>query len=521
MTNQPTQRRATILLLLGTLGFLPCSTNAQFLQQGSKLVGTGVVGTAWQGISVSISSDGNTAIEGGYQDNNFVGAAWVFTRSGGVWTQQGGKLVGTGAVGDAREGASVSVSSDGNTAIVGGPSDNNIAGAVWVFTRSGGVWTQQGSKLIGTGAVGSARQGISVSISSDGNTAVVCGYLDNNQAGTTWVFTRGSGVWTQQGSKLVGTGAVGAARQGQSVSISSDGNTAIVGGNLDNNQAGAAWVFTRSGGVWTQQGNKLVGIGAVGAAVQGQSVSISSNGNTAIVGGPGDNSSAGAVWVFTRSGGVWTQQGSKLVGTGAVGAARQGQSVSISSDGNTAIVGGPGDNSSAGAVWVFTRSGGVWTQQGNKLVGTGAVGAAVQGNSVSISSDGSTAIEGGFGDESGAGAAWVFVNGQTGVDEGGGRLPAQLALEQNYPNPFNPSTTITYALPRQSHVALTVYNILGQEVVRLLDEIQEPGRKSVMWNGRDAAGSSVSSGVYFYRLEAAPGESAERFAQIRKLMVLK
>jgi hypothetical protein len=225
--------------------------------------------------------------------------------------------------------------------------------------------------------------------------------------------------------------------------------------------------------------------------------------------------------VFTRSGGVWTQQGSKLVGTGAVGAARQGQSVSISSDGNTAIVGGPGDNSSAGAVWVFTRSGGVWTQQGNKLVGTGAVGAAVQGNSVSISSDGSTAIEGGFGDESGAGAAWVFVNGQTGVDEGGGRLPAQLALEQNYPNPFNPSTTITYALPRQSHVALTVYNILGQEVVRLLDEIQEPGRKSVMWNGRDAAGSSVSSGVYFYRLEAAPGESAERFAQIRELMVLK
>ena len=83
----------------------------------------------------------------------------------------------------------------------------------------------------------------------------------------------------------------------------------------------------------------------------------------------------GAAWVFTRSGGVWTQQGSKLVGTGAVGAAEQGHSVAISADGNTAIVGGPNDshNSSGyGAAWVFTRSGGVWTQQGSKLVGTGA-----------------------------------------------------------------------------------------------------------------------------------------------------
>ncbi len=94
-------------------------------------------------------------------------------------------------------------------------------------------------------------------------------------------------------------------------------------------------------------------------------------------------------------------------------------------------------------------------------------------------------------------------------------------LSQNHPNPFNPSTTIAYALPRQSHVVLTIYNILGQEVVRLVEEMQEPGTKSVMWNGHNAAGSSVSSGVYFYRLEAASGESAERFAQIRRLMVLK
>ncbi len=100
-------------------------------------------------------------------------------------------------------------------------------------------------------------------------------------------------------------------------------------------------------------------------------------------------------------------------------------------------------------------------------------------------------------------------------------LPAAYELKQNFPNPFNPSTTITYALPRQSHVVLIIYNILGQEVVRLVDGMEEPGTKSVMWNGHSAAGSSVSSGVYFYRLEAAEGESAERFAQVRRLMVLK
>jgi hypothetical protein len=70
----------------------------------------------------------------------------------------------------------------------------------------------------------------------------------------------------------------------------------------------------------------------------------------------------------------FAQQGAKLVGAGAVGSANQGQSVTLSADGNTAIVGGPIDNSLAGAAWVYTRSGGVWSQQGGKLVGTGGVG---------------------------------------------------------------------------------------------------------------------------------------------------
>ena len=140
-------------------------------------------------------------------------------------------------------------------------------------------------------------------------------------------------------------------------------------------------------------------------------MALSGDGSTAIVGGPGDNGAAGAVWVFERSGGVWTQQGPKLVGTGAVNFryTLQGFSVSLSGDGNTAIVGGPTDNDVAGAVWVFKRSGGVWTQQGPKLVGTGAIGIALQGNSVALSRKGRTAIVGGPADNGGVGAAWVYT----------------------------------------------------------------------------------------------------------------
>ena len=343
-------------------GLLPAPAQAQFTQQGPKLVGTGAVFVAEQGVSVALSGDGNTAIVGGFDDDNEVGAVWVYTRSGGGWSQQGSKLLATGAIGPygGALGISVSLSSDGNTAIIGGYADNDLAGAAWVYTRSAGVWSQQ-AKLVGTGAVGpfGAQQGYSVSLSSDGNTAILGGPLDNTNAGAAWVFTRSGAVWSQQGAKLVGTGAVGpygfGAEQGWSVSLSANGNTAIVGGLIDNDFAGAAWVFTRSGGVWSQQGAKLVGTGAKGSAFQGSSVSLSGDGNTAIVGGYRDNGDVGAAWVYTRSGGAWSQLGPKLVGTGAIGKAQQGSSVALSADGTTAIVGGYGDNGFAGAAWVYTQ----------------------------------------------------------------------------------------------------------------------------------------------------------------------
>src|SRR5262249_17494023 len=157
-----------------------------------KLVGNDAINiptAAQQGISVAVSADGNTALVGGWGDHNQAGAAWVFTRSGGVWTQRGGRVVGNGrgGGGGGGQGRSVALSADGNTAIVGGSADAGAKGAAWVFTRSGGVWTQQGPKLVGSGSADVPNQGISVALSADGNTALVGGWADNINAGAAWV----------------------------------------------------------------------------------------------------------------------------------------------------------------------------------------------------------------------------------------------------------------------------------------------------------------------------------------------
>jgi hypothetical protein len=185
----------------------------------------------------------------------------------------------------------------------------------------------------------------------------------------------------QQGAKLVAFNGSEPSQFGQSVALSADGNTALIDGPIDNGQLGAAWIFTRSAGYAPQVGS---------------AVALSADGNTALIGGDRDgNSGTGAAWVFTRSGSTWIQQGSKLVGSGASSAANEGYAVALSSDGYTALIGGPADSYPAGAAWVFTRSGTTWTQQGNKLVGAGAVGGASQGISVALSGDGATASVGG------------------------------------------------------------------------------------------------------------------------------
>jgi len=109
----------------------------------------------------------------------------------------------------------------------------------------------------------------------------------------------------------------------------------------------------------------------------------------------------------------------------------------------------------------------------------------------------------------------------TGVDDQPEELPGSFTLLQNYPNPFNSTTTIRYALPKDTFVTLKVYNLLGQEVTSLRDEMQNVGFYDIFWNGRNHAGQAVSSGVYFYRLKAKPFDGAEPFTSFKKMLMLK
>ncbi|MDH3892510.1 MAG: T9SS type A sorting domain-containing protein [candidate division Zixibacteria bacterium] len=94
-------------------------------------------------------------------------------------------------------------------------------------------------------------------------------------------------------------------------------------------------------------------------------------------------------------------------------------------------------------------------------------------------------------------------------------LPTTFSLGQNYPNPFNPSSSIAFDLPIVTHVRLTVYNVLGQEVTTLVDEKLGQGSYEAEWNGRSSSGNHVSSGIYFYRLHT------EQFTQTKKMVLLK
>jgi len=393
--------------------------NTNWVQKGTKspwfvnasqarLVGTEFLGTPNQGWSCNLSADGNTLAIGGPSDNTSDGATWIFTRSGNTWSQQD-KLIGSSGI-SAFQGISCSLSADGNTLAVGGNAAGSNYGAAWIFIRSGNppIWTEQ-AKLVGSSGI-SSQQGISCSLSADGNTLAVGGYGDNSNYGATWIFTRSNSVWTQQGNKLVGSSG-STSRQGTSCSLSADGNTLSVGGPTVGGNTGATWIFTRSGNPsgWTEQ-SKLIGSNGTNSR-QGTSCSLSSDGNTLAVGGYTADSNYGATWIFTRSGNTWSQQ-TKLIGSNGTGS-RQGYSCSLSSDGNTLAVGGFASNSNYGATWIFTRTGNpaVWTQQ-NKLIGSNGTGSS-QGYSCSLSADGNTLAVGGIDADtefgSNFGATWVFI----------------------------------------------------------------------------------------------------------------
>jgi hypothetical protein len=109
----------------------------------------------------------------------------------------------------------------------------------------------------------------------------------------------------------------------------------------------------------------------------------------------------------------------------------------------------------------------------------------------------------------------------TGTGGGSTEAPVEYTLRQNYPNPFNPSTAIRYSLAAPGLVKLRVYNLLGQEVATLVDGQMTVGEHTTVWNGRDAHGMSVASGIYFYRLEASAAAGGEKFSSMRKMVLVR
>ncbi len=387
-----------------------------FIHQGEKLNGSGLSGPyGYIGQSVALSADGNTALVGAPADGTdteYRGSAFVFTRSGSIWTQQGEKLTGSGEVGGAWFGESVALSADGNTALIGGPIDNGAVGAAWVFTRSGSTWTQQGEKLTGAGEVGEGYFGKNVALSADGSTALIGGYNDNEHRGAAWAFTRSGSTWTQQGEKLTGGGQLGFF--GWGVALSGEGNTALIGEWGLEGGVGAAWVFTRSGSTWSKQGGPLTAGAGSGESWFGYSTALSGEGNTALIGAPHADDSAGAGWVFTRSGSKWSEQGEPLTGSEEVNdefGGELGYSAALSADGDTALLGGRVDSFFHGAAWAFTRSGSTWSQDGGKLTGSAETANREEfGWSVALSSTGDTALVGSPCDKACVGSASAFVS---------------------------------------------------------------------------------------------------------------
>jgi photosystem II stability/assembly factor-like uncharacterized protein len=270
---------------------------------------------------------------GSWLDNGLSGAVWVFTRSNGVWTQQGPKLTFASPYPYALDYLPVALSGDGSTAVVGRPSE------AFIFTRSNGVWTQTRRLTATTDSPYGPGLGTSVSIRSAGNLAVVGGPKDWEDVGAAFMFQGAGSVWNQQGPKLRSPDGYYNTRQGSSVAMSSDGSTVAVGGLLD-----GTWIYVYVNGSWRQQARLWE---------PGHSVALSGNGNTAAV--SNNFFDDGGVRVFTRSNGVWRRQESKLFVPGGTGFAAP---VAISANGNTIVAGGPGDRvvsgiSGSGAAWVF------------------------------------------------------------------------------------------------------------------------------------------------------------------------
>lgn len=375
------------------------SGNTWYEQQ--KLTPSGITALD-DGFGVSVSVDGDTALIGVSGDDDYgssSGSAFVFVRSGNVWSEQQKLSAGIGSSG-AQFGRSVSL--DRETALIG--AHGSGLGSAYVFVRSGDTWSEE-QKLVASD--GSISDGFGYSVSLDRDTALVGGFKDDEASSdAVYVFTRSEGDWSEQQKLSNGE------RMGRSVALSSD--TALVGSNYltqSGKSSGSAEVYVRDGNTWGLQGNINAGDSAVD---EGFGHSVAVHGDTAVVGVTNDDdngSLSGAAYVFVRSGSSWSKQQKLTASDGDAGDFFGG---SVCVDDDTVLVGASYDDdngSAAGSAYVFVRSGSIWSQQ-QKLI-EGPLSGVINDNfGGSVSVDGDTALIGVRGNDdlgSNAGAAYVFV----------------------------------------------------------------------------------------------------------------
>ncbi len=362
---------------------------SDWLEQAKLIASDGEEGDIF-GHSVAI--DGDYAIVGAYKDNDngyWSGSSYIFKRTGSTWAEES-KL--TASDGEPYDSFGHSVSIDGDIAFVGSLHENNWTGKTYVFKRTGSTWTEMQNLTASDGTYGDA---FGVSISIDGDYAIIGAYT-LWEIGSAYIFKRSGDTWEEE---AILTASDGEIYDHFGISVSIDGDYAIVGAYWDNSKTGSAYIYKRSGTTWTQEA-KLTASDGAPDDLFGYCVSI--DGEYVAIGSAHDDSDTGSVYIFKRSGTTWTQE-AKLTASDGEPDDRFGFCVSI--DGEYTAIGAYRDDSEMGSVYVFKLSGTTWTQEA-KLTASDGIPPDRFGFSIDI--DGYSIITGASSKDSGTGAAYVF-----------------------------------------------------------------------------------------------------------------
>lgn len=304
--------------------------------------------------SASVGISGNTVVA--YSTSGFL----VFVRSGNTWVQQAILIPSDGMSVAASDKA---VSIDGNAIVIGGSGAvvNGVSqGAAYVFVRTGAIWTEHQRLLANDGAAGDS---FGKSVAIKGESIVVGASSDdvgaNANQGSAYVFIRSGGIWSEQSKLLASDGSDG---HGFGLGTAIDGDTTIVSSRIGSVN-GSIYVFVRTQGIWTEQQRLSVceSSGSNGIACNfGSTISVSADtiaaGNRSL--NVNGSISQGGVYIFVRNGTVWTQE-QRI--TAADGLASEGFGVSVAISGNSLVVRNVAAVS-PGAIYVYERSGSTWFQ---------------------------------------------------------------------------------------------------------------------------------------------------------------